>query len=105
MQHVEQEEPQCDPTLCPSVTPCCPAPSLAWASSPLKPSAPEATILDLYRVKRKIQQFDGLETSAFNKLAVYVIPMVCNALQYHSFIVCFCRKLELEEMQKILSMF
>ncbi|KAA8582060.1 hypothetical protein FQN60_008800, partial [Etheostoma spectabile] len=50
MQHAEQEEPQCDPTLCPSVTPCCPVPSLAWASSPLKPSVPEATSLDLYRV-------------------------------------------------------
>ncbi|GLD47952.1 uncharacterized protein AKAME5_000202000 [Lates japonicus] len=49
MEHAEQEEPQCDPTLCPSVTPCCPTPSLAWAPLPLKPSVPEATSLDLYR--------------------------------------------------------
>ncbi|XP_023269028.1 uncharacterized protein C15orf41 homolog [Seriola lalandi dorsalis] len=49
MEHAEQEEPQCDPTLCPSVTPCCPTPSLAWASSPPKPSVPEASSPYLYR--------------------------------------------------------
>lgn len=87
MQHAEQEEPQCDPTLCPSVTPCCPAPSLAWAPSPLKPSVPEATSLDLYRVRREIQRFDGLETSPFNKFTVYVISMMCNTPQYHSYVL------------------